>query len=210
LQVVALEEPVGCGRALAAVAYLVLVEIDGLQSHDGVVLVDPDVDADDQRFGFGRPLSAVVEHAFPPDPAALLLDPREGAAPLLRLRLLPAYYHAALVAGLVHQGGSAFQRALPRFFLKLNDYFGARGLGDVGDEMLDIELVLVDLLLNLPFNLINPAVVLALQLAALVVVVGVIAEEALLGRPEDLLDLLQPQPERFDHPLAVPDVLLYR
>lgn len=57
--------------------------------------------------------------------------------------------------------------------------------------MLDIKLILVELFLYLPLYLIHATVVLTLQLGALVIVVGVVAEEALFGGLEDLPNLLK-------------------
>ena len=208
LKVITLEEAVGCIGALGAVSNLVVVEVDDLQSHDSVVFVDPDVDADDQRFGFGVEVPAVVESSLSPDRPALLLHSGQSAAPLLGLRLLAADDHPAL-ADLPPNGGLALHLALAGFLLKLDDHLGPGWFGDVGDEMLDIELILVELLLDLPLDLIHAAVVLTLQFSALVVVVGVVAEQGLLGGLEDLPYLAQPQLQGLDDAVAVFDVLLY-
>jgi hypothetical protein len=73
--------------------------------------------------------------------------------------------------------------------LEFDDYFRPGRFGNIGDEMLDVELVLVDLFLDFLLNLGNSsAIVLALQLSAFVVI---IAEQTLLSRADYLLDLYE-------------------
>ncbi len=74
------------------------------------------------------------------------------------------------------------------FLLKLDDDFRTGRFGDVGDEVFDIELILIELFLYLLFDLIDTAIVLTLEFGF---IVGLIAEETFLGWSEDLSDLFQ-------------------
>lgn len=130
-------------------------------------------------------MPAIVKGDLSSDLPALLLDSCEGATPFFGLGFLAADDHSSL-ADLSSYRRFAFHFALAWFFLKLNDDFGSCWFGDIGDEMLDIELVLVELLLDLSLDLINTTVVLALQLCSFVIVVGVVSEQTLLGGLEDL------------------------
>lgn len=47
LQVVALQEAIGSWGTLGPIADLIVVEVDGLQTHNGVVLIHPDINPDD-------------------------------------------------------------------------------------------------------------------------------------------------------------------
>lgn len=57
--------------------------------------------------------------------------------------------------------------------------------------MLYVEFILIYLFLNFLLDLVDPAIILTVDISALVVILGVIAEQALLGRLEDLLQLFQ-------------------
>jgi hypothetical protein len=85
LQVISLEEAISSRGALGPIANLIIIQIDGLQSHNGVVLVDPDIDANYQRLSICGPLPLILEGTFPTDAPSLLLDTCEGTAPFLRL-----------------------------------------------------------------------------------------------------------------------------
>lgn len=72
--------------------------------------------------------------------------------------------------------------------------------------MLDIKLILIDLFLNFLFYLVDPSVVLALQLLPRIVVV--VAEQTFLGGFEDLSDLGQFHLQTFNHFFIVSNVLV--
>lgn len=72
--------------------------------------------------------------------------------------------------------------------------------------MFDIKLILIDLFLNFLFYLVDPSVVLALQLLPRIVVV--VAEQTFLGGFEDLSDLGQFHFQTFNHFFIVSNVLV--
>lgn len=85
LQVISLQEAISGRGALGTVSDLIIVKVDGLKSHDGVVLVDPNIHPDYQWLCVCWPLSLILEGTFPTDAPTFLLDACEGAAPFLRL-----------------------------------------------------------------------------------------------------------------------------
>lgn len=88
--------------------------------------------------------------------------------------------------------GLLFFKARLRSFRELDDYLLSGWFGYVSNEMLDIEFILIDLLLNLLLDLVYSTIVLALDVSAFVVVLGIIAKKTLLGWLEYLIQLLQP------------------
>jgi hypothetical protein len=61
LQIVSLQKAVSSRRTLSSVANFIVIQVNGLQAHYGIVLVDPNVDADDERLSLGSELRCIFE-----------------------------------------------------------------------------------------------------------------------------------------------------
>lgn len=135
-------------------------------------------------------MPAVVESSLSSDRPALLLYSGQGTTPLFGLGFLATDNHTSLT-DLPSNRRLTFDLPFPRLLLKLNNNLRPCWLRDIGNEMLDIKFILIELLLYLPLNLIHTTIVLTLQLSAFVVVVGVVTEEALFCGFEDLTDFAE-------------------
>ena len=85
LEVISLEEAISSRGAFGPVTNLIIIEVDSLQSHNGIVLVYPDIDANYQRLCVSWPLPFVLEATFSTNPTTFLFDTSERTTPFLRL-----------------------------------------------------------------------------------------------------------------------------
>jgi hypothetical protein len=114
-------------------------------------------------------MHAVIEDALSADVPAFFLGSVHRAPPFFWLGFFRTNDHSSFLALLLIDSGlSLYSWFWP--LGKLDDYLWPCWFGNIGDKVLDIELILIDLFLNFFFDLVNPTIILAMNISALVVI----------------------------------------
>lgn len=191
-------------RRLRTISDLLSIEVNRLETHYRVILIHPYVYSNYQRLHLLEKMRWVIESGLFTNLSPFLVSSCQRTSPFLRLRFLSTDDHSTFFINFP-RNMLLFFHLLTRLLLKLHHKLRPRWLRYIGNQMLNIKLILINLILNLLLNLINTSIILTLQLRSIIII---ITKQRLLIRFKYLLHLDQLQFQGLDYLIAILMILL--